>query len=266
MNLLKIILGLWLLILPILTHAEKPLTIGMFPYVAPAKLITHQKGLIKHLEKGLTRPINMVTAKNFKIFIQNAKKGQYDLLYSAPHLAYFLEKNLGYKRIAMTQHHIQGVFIVQKKSPYKKLTDLKGSKIAITSPLAILHQIAIAQLTKSGLTKGKDYSLNITKSHDNSIFSLFNGESDAAVTGIKIWKRLDSSYKNGLRLLVPSDKIPGFIIMAKPDLSTNIINKLRLQALSFNQTMAGKKYLFTGITRIDDKTMQSLAKYSTIIK
>jgi len=263
---LKSITMLCFILLPLVTWAEKPFSIGIFPYVAPVKLVAHQKELIKHLEKGISSPINIVTAKNFKVFISNAKKGLYDVLYTAPHLAYYLEKEMGYKRIAMTQHHIQGVFIVRQKSPYKQISDIKGSKISIAPPLAILHQIAITQLKNSGLIQDKDYHLNITKTHDNAIFSLYNGESDVAVTGIKLWKNLNSAYKSKLRVLTPSDKIPGFMIMAHPDISDTIITKLRKQALSFNNTKAGKKYLFKGLKNIDNKTMRSLAIYSSIIK
>lgn len=246
--------------------AEKALVLGIFPYVSPAKLIKHHQSLVQHFEQGLKRKVSIVTAKNVTDYVDQVKKNKYDIIYAAPHLARYAEKKWGYQRVSMTTHNIQAFIVVPKESSYKTLADLKGKKITVVPPLAIFHQMLINDLKQFGMQKGRDYSLNITRTNDNAIFSVVNGESDAAVTGIKLWRNLEPEYKNKLRRLAKSIKTTGFIIMAKPGLSQETIFDLKRLSLNFNDTLKGKKYLFHGLKIIDNKSMKSLDAYTSVFK
>ena len=262
----RVVTVLVLLLSGTLVHAQKPLVLGIFPYASPEKLIKHQKGLKDHLEQGLGRPISIVTAKNFKVFIKNTKAGNYDLVYAAPHLARLLDQEYAYQRIAMTTHHIQGLFIVLKTAPYKQLSDLRNRRIALVPPLAILAQIARKELRDVGLKANEGYTVIKMKNFNNAIFSVVKDDSDASVTGIKIWKTLAKQYRDKLRVLVPTRPIQGFMMMASPELSRETVQKLRQSSLSFNDTAAGKKYLFKGLKLIDKESMQGLDEFTTVLK
>lgn len=249
-----------------LAVAEKTLVLGIFPYVSPTKLIRHHQGLVSHFEQGLKRKVSIVTAKNVAEYIENVKQDKYDIIYTAPHLARYAEKELSYQRISMTVHNIQAFIVVPKRSEYKNLADLKGKKIMVVPPLAIFHQMLVNGLNNLGMQKGRDYSLNIARTNDNSIFSVVNGDSDAAVTGVKLWRNLEPEYKNKLRLLGKSIKTTGFIILAKPSLPKETVLELQRLSLSFNDSPAGKKYIFQGLKMIDNKSMQSLDRYTSVFK
>ena len=248
------------------TAADKPISFGFFPYVSPAKLIKHQKGLIDHFTQGISQPISISTASNFREYIDNVKAGKYDIIYSAPHLARLAEIKYGYQRISMTTHKIRAFLLVPKQSDHKNITDLKHKTIAIGPPLAIVHQIAVQTLHDQGMQQGKDYTLNVTKTHDNAIFSLINGDSDAAITGIKIWKTLRPHYKNKLRVLSSSIKSPGFMILGNSKIPKTTIEKLKSLSASFNKTPAGQKYLFNSLKPIDNNSMKEMDNYITVLK
>ncbi|HED16808.1 MAG TPA: phosphate/phosphite/phosphonate ABC transporter substrate-binding protein [Gammaproteobacteria bacterium] len=247
-------------------HADKPLVLGIIPYVSPDVLVQHQKSLKDHLERGLGKPISMVTAKNFKVFIQNAKAGVYDLVYAPPHLAYILEQDYAYQRVAMTTHKKRGLFIVKKTSPFKQLSDLRHTRIALVPALSLNSQMARKELRGVGLKANEDYTVIKVKNFSNALFSLVNDDSDAALSGVKPWKTFDKRYKGGLRVLAKTRIMQGFMIMAKPDLEQDTVQKLRQLSLSFSDTSAGKKYLFKGLKLIDDKSMQNLDEFTTILK
>lgn len=246
--------------------AQDALTLGIFPYASTDKLIKHQKELKNHLAQGIGKPILISTAKNFKTFINMAKDGKYDLVYSAPHFARLLDKEYGYKRIAMTTHHIQGEFITLKSSPYKNLQELRNKTIALAPPLAILTQLAIKELADAGLKANKDYTIITMNNFENAMLSVFNGDSDAALAGKKLWRLLPPRYKDKLRIITPTQPIPGFIIMAKPNMDQGTVKNLQQLSLSFNQTPAGKKYLFQGLKLIDEAAMQGLDQFVPILK
>ncbi len=107
---------------------DKALTFGVLPYVTSSKLIKHQGKLILYLEQQIGSKISIVTAPNFKSFIQRSNKNTYDLILTAPHHGRYLEVQGLYQPIAMTQTRIQGLYIVLKDSPYQSLDDIKEQK------------------------------------------------------------------------------------------------------------------------------------------
>ncbi len=265
-SIIKVLVVFMLLMQIASAHAGKPLVLGIIPYVSPDVLVRHQKSLKDHLERGLGRPISIVTAKNFKVFIKNAKAGVYDLVYAPPHLAYLLEQDYAYQRVAMTTHKKRGLFIVKKTSSYKKLSDLRHTRIALVPALSLNSQMARKELRDAGLKENEDYTIIKVKNFSNALFSLVNNDSDAALSGAKPWKVFDKQYKDGLRVLAKTSVMQGFMLMAKPDLEQDTVQKLRQLSLSFNDTAAGKKYLFKGLKLIDDKSTQGLDEFTTILK
>jgi len=265
-SILKPLVVIVLLIQVTSVFARKPLVLGIIPYVSPEILVRHQKELKDHLEQGLGQPISIVTAKNFMVFINNAKAGAYDLVYAPPHLALFLEREYGYQRIAMTTHQKRGLFIVRKNAPYTQLSDLRNTRIALVPALSLNSQMARKELRDAGLYENKDYTVVKVKNFSIALFSVVNNDSDAALSGVKPWRSFDKQYKNGLKVLARTRIMQGFMIMARPDLELETVQKLRQVSLSFNDTAAGKSYLFKGMKLIDDKAMKNLDEFISILK
>jgi len=263
---IKVLVVFILLIQMSPAFARKPLVLGVIPYVSPDVLVRHQKGLKDYLEQGLGGPISIVTARNFKVFIKNARQGAYDLVYAPPHLARLLEQEYAYQRIAMTTHKKRGLFIVKKTAPYKQLSDLRNTRIALVPPLSLNSQMARKELHDAGLNENEDYTIVKVKNFSNAIFSIVNNDSDAALSGVKVWKSFDQQYKKELRVLAQTRYMQGFMIMAKPELDLETVQKLQQSSLSFNDSAAGKKYLFKGMKLIDDKSMQNLDEFTSILK
>ena len=71
--------------------------------------------------------------------------------------------------------------IVRKDSPYKQLSDLKGKKVAHTSPSSNSGNLAPRALFPGlGLTPDKDYQVVYSGKHDQSVFGVKSGDYDAA--------------------------------------------------------------------------------------
>jgi len=263
---LKAMLVMVLLVQVTSAFARKPVVLGVFPYVSPKKLIQHQKGLKDHLEQGSGIAISIVTAKNFKVFINNSKKGAYDLVYVPPHLARLLEQDYAYQRIAMTTHKKRGLFIVKKTAPYKQLSDLRNTRIALVPPLSLNSQMARKELRDAGLKENEDYTVVKVKNFSNALFSIVKNDSDVALSGVKPWKVFDKKLKKDLRVLARTRYMQGFMIMAKPEMKQEMVNNLRQSSLSFNKSAAGKVYLFKGMKLINDESMQGLDEFTSVLK
>lgn len=251
---------LFLFLAPSALAEEGVLSLGIFPYVSPGKLIKHNAGFSQYLEKKTGRKVSIVTAPNFKEFVERTKNSEYDLIFTGPHHGRYAELHDGYQRIAMTRNKIQGYFLVSKDSPYQRIEDLRGKTLAATPPITLLTQIALAQLRQHDL-KDSDYKIIRTSTHSNSIYSVLNHDSDAAVTGIKMWRRLNSKDKDQLRVLDTTEKVPGFMLMGNKTLSAETIKQLQTLLIRFDSTPEGQKYIFKGFQRIDDEDMIRMDKF-----
>lgn len=104
------------------------------------------------------------------------------------------------------------VFLVKKNSPYKKLPDLKGKKVAHVSETSNSGHIApIALLPKHGLTPGKDYNIVFSGKHDNSILGVNSGEYDGAPVAGDVFLRMAARgqiNEDDFRILYSSPRFP----------------------------------------------------------
>lgn len=82
------------------------------------------------------------------------------------------------------------IVVVKASSPYQKLTDLKGKKVAHTSPSSNSGNMAPrALLPAEGLTPDKDYKVVYSGKHDQSLLGVLSGDYDAATITSDIHER-----------------------------------------------------------------------------
>ena len=83
------------------------------------------------------------------------------------------------------------ILIVKKDSPYQKITDLKGKKIAHVQPSSNSGNLAPRALFPPlGLTPDQDYKVLYSGKHDKSITGVSTGDYDAAPVASDVFKRM----------------------------------------------------------------------------
>ena len=109
-------------------------------------------------------------------------------------------------------HGFNLIVLVRKDSPYQKLADLKGKKVAHTSPSSTSGNSAPRVLfPKEGLTPEKDYQVLFSGKHDQSIMGVLSGDYDAAPVASDIFQQM---VKRGVikqedfRIIYTSAKFP----------------------------------------------------------
>lgn len=85
----------------------------------------------------------------------------------------------------------QLLLIVRKDSPFRKITDLKGKRVAHTSPSSNSGHLApMALFPALGLTPEKDYSIVFSGKHDQSILGVRSKDYDAAAVASDVFHRM----------------------------------------------------------------------------
>ena len=83
------------------------------------------------------------------------------------------------------------IMIVKKDSPYQKMADLKGKKVAHVQPSSNSGNLAPRALFPPlGLTPYQDYKVLYSGKHDNSIMGVNTGDYDAAPVASDVFKRM----------------------------------------------------------------------------
>src|SRR5690606_20114511 len=104
------------------------------------------------------------------------------------------------------------ILIVKKDSPYKTLADLKGKKVAHTSPSSNSGNMApIALFPKEGLVPGKDYEFLYSGKHDQSVMGVNSGDYDAAAVASDVFHRMAERgqvKEDDFRIIYTSEKFP----------------------------------------------------------
>lgn len=83
------------------------------------------------------------------------------------------------------------ITVVKSSSPFQKPADLKGRKVAHTSPSSNSGHLApLALLPAQGLTPGKDYEVRFSGKHDQSVLGVASGDYDAAHVASDVFDRM----------------------------------------------------------------------------
>ena len=123
------------------------------------------------------------------------------------------------------------IMLVKADSPYQTMTDLKGKKVAHTSPSSNSGNLAPRALfPKLGLVPDQDYTVLYSGKHDQSVLGVAHGDYDAAPVASDVYERMLKAgrVKEGeLRAIYTSPRFPtssfGYSSQLCPELAQKIV-------------------------------------------
>ncbi len=161
-----------------------------------------------------------------------------------------------------TEKEFQGynlIMIVKKDSPFQKLEDLKGKKVAHTSPSSNSgHMAPMALFPKLGLVPEKDYKILFSGKHDQSILGVASGDYDAAAVASDVFHRMGERgqiKEDQFRVIYRSEKFPTSSFAIAHDLEPALYKKV-VQCFYDYRFPAEMKKAFDGADRFFPVTYQ----------
>ena len=132
-----------------------------------------------------------------------------------------------------TEKEFQGynlIVIVKASSPYQKLSDLKGKKVAHTAPSSNSGHLApLALFPKEGLTPDKDYKIIFSGKHDQSVMGVGSGDYDAGAVASDVFHRMGERgqiKEADYRIIYRSQRFPTSSFAYAHDLEPKLADKL----------------------------------------
>ena len=137
------------------------------------------------------------------------------------------------------------VVIVKKESAFRKLADLKGRRVAHTSPSSNSGNLAPRALFPAeGLVPDKDYKVLYSGKHDQSLMGVMSGDYDAAPITSDILERFVNRgivKADDLRVIYRSGQFPTSSFAHAHDLDPALAAKLKDCFLGYRFTTEMKK-------------------------
>ena len=132
-----------------------------------------------------------------------------------------------------TAREFQGynlIVIVKAASPFQKLADLKGKKVAHTSPSSNSGHLApLALFPKEGLAPDKDYKVLFSGKHDQSVMGVNSGDYDAAAVASDVFHRMavrGQIKEADFRVIYRSQKFPTSSFAYAHDLDPKLVDRM----------------------------------------
>jgi len=132
-----------------------------------------------------------------------------------------------------TEKDFQGynlIVVVKASSPYQKLSDLKGKKVAHTAPSSNSGHLApLALFPKEGLAPDRDYKVLFSGKHDQSILGVASGDYDAGAVASDVFHRMavrGQIKESDFRIIYRSQKFPTSSFAYAHDLDPKLVDKM----------------------------------------
>ena len=243
----RFLLALCLLTVPTAGRAsvEAPLIFGVFPYVAAKKVVETYRPLAASLEKQLKRRVLLYTAPDFKTFAERTRHGEYDVVLTAPHLAWMASEDAHYLPLLEHARPVHGLVVVRDDAAFDSVTSLRGQTVAMPTPIALVVLATQADLTARGLKPGGYQTIDAI-THVNAAMQVIQSRAAAAMLAQQPYSTLHPDYRAQLRVLHRTRALPGLVYLTHPRLGVHESDAVRSALYQFGQSVEGRAFLKRG--------------------
>ncbi len=224
---------------------ERPITVGLAPNVSPRTILSAYQPLRAQLEAELQRPVELYTAPDFSTFYQRALKEEYDLFLIPAHMGWLAHLEAGAQPVAQFAKLQEGVVLVRRDRPVRRVADLQGRRVVFADPLAIVTLRGKDWLAEQGLAvqsplRGLPYFTH----HDAALLAVLHGEADAAIVSSVPLLLGPAEVREGLVTLATIGTYPANVFMARAGLPAADLARIQAALLGLGDgSQAGRAFL-----------------------
>ncbi len=263
------LLGLFLLLIvgtrPA-SSAETPLVFGVFPNLTAMQIIETYRPLAEVLEQQLGRRVLVYSAPDFSSFVARTHAGEYDIVLTAPHLAWLAQQEAGYRPLLKYAQPVRGLLVVREDSPLHAMKALRGRTIATADPIAVVVLALQAQMAAKGLRHGIDYRTTDSGTHTNAAMQVSLGRADAAMLGLHPYNLMPAELSQQLRVLAETPPLSSLMYLTHPRLHDTKVRAIRKALLGFAATPEGQAFMqhggYGGFADVDGKELRAFRPYA----
>lgn len=260
-----LLLALGAAALPLRAAQPEPLRIALAPFLSPTALLQAHRPLREHLERTLQRPVEMVTAKDFRALVEATRRAEHDVVMLPAHLARLAMLDWQYTQLAGTLQTLDVLVLVKDGGPVLAPADLRGMRAGMLDALSLTGTVGRQWLAQQGLAG--QVEVVDQPSINSALYALDRGEVAMIVAGHTQLHNLPPSTPRGERVLATVRGIPGPVYIARPAMPAAERAALRAALLSFPIDPARQPSAANSAPQVlDEATLAALDPYVEIAR
>lgn len=223
--------------------AEQVLRLGLFPGLIPRTLISMYEPLRQHLESTLGQPVQLFSSPDFSSFAQRTAQSDYEVILTAPHLAYLAVHENDYSPVASYKTGIKTILLVRTQDAALPISAFRGKSVAIPDPHALVTYVGDEMLRERGLLAEQDYMLLRSRGHQGAAMAVVQGEAAMAFMGGFPYNQLSDDIKRRVSIYAESPVYPAQYFLVSNRLDTAKRKQIQQALLDFAKTGAGQRLI-----------------------
>lgn len=216
------------------SHAAEatPLRIALAPFLSPTALLATFRPLREHLQRRLARPVEMLTARDFRTLADDAHRGgEFEAVQLPAHLARLAMLDWRFEPVAAPTERVTVLVVVRGGGAVRAPSDLRGRSIGMLDPLSLTATVGRRWLEEQGLAG--QVSVTALPSVNSGLYALMRDEVAALVAADTQLLTLPAGTPRGETVLARLADIPGPLFVASPRLPAAELAALREAMGSF---------------------------------
>ncbi len=265
-----VMLGLTMLAPAAAQQSTAPFRIGVLPNVSARVILTSYQPMREYFERELKRGVDIATAPDFRVFAENTRRGDYNLIVTAANLGRIAQVDSNWHPLAIYDPKIPAILVALADNPNASVTQLRGKSVALANPQSLVALAGLEWLGGQGLRLGADFK-TVTAANDDSLGAVLRtGEAPLAIMSMGEFRAKPEAMRNTLRIVTEIAKLPGFLVMASPGLPAAELQRLKTLILAFPQTEEGKKFFtlsgFANIREVGEAELKTLDAFNDVTR
>jgi len=245
--------------------------IGIIPTLSTRTILTTYQPLREHLEEQLKQPIILVTAPDYRTFIDRTQRGEYRYVVTAPHFARLAQTEAGYVPMVRVQRELRGILVTRADSNIKTINDLRGKIVSTPENIAVVTMLGLQRLRENGLEPNRKVTVRAYASFNSAVLAVQNGESDAAFTAQTALNQMPEETRSALRTIATTNAVPHVIYLASKKVPPKEVERMTRLLLEFSEDKPrGAPFFeqtgFLGYVRPTAAELKNLDPYVTELK
>ncbi len=225
-------------------HLTLAVSEGTSGSIDPLEAVAKYRPLADVLGKAIGQSVVVTLVRSFEALEEGMKKDAFDLVMARPSdYPGRGVRDYGYSLVATSKPDGQCYFLVEKSSPLKKLSEVKGKQIMFPEKIAYMTRFCAAEMRDHGVDIKKE-QVKYAKEQGAVGWTVQNKLAD--VGGVASYAGVAKTWENsGQRILHKSVVQPYFPLIASKRVPSEKIEKMQKALASIGATDEGKKVLAT---------------------
>ncbi len=254
--------------------APAAFSVGVLPNISARLILGQYQPLSEFFARQLGRKVEIVTAANFKAFAEATRNREYQLIVTAPNLGRLAQKDSQWEPLASYEPLIPALLVGSaanaESSVQAAVQQLRGKSLALANPQSLVALVGLKWLADQGLRQDQDFKVVQVANDDSLGTLLLNGEAPLAMMSMGEFRAKPEAMRKSLRVVTEMARLPGFLVMANPQMPAADKERLKALVLAFPGSEEGQRFFaltgLTGIKPAEEKDLKFLDAFNDVTR